>query len=191
MPVAQERTTTTGGPSRAAAAPTHADFLGLDDQALLARCDVDTYRASGPGGQKRNKTDSAVRLRLRGTDVMAVAPESRSQHENRARALRRLRRRIALQLRRAVAMDTYHSSETLARCGLSSGRLAVGRRDARYPPVVAELLDLLVACELRVSATAEKLGITTGALTTFLRRDADLLKTVNALRQQAGLRPVH
>ena len=35
-----------------------ADWVALDDAKLLAQCDVDTYRASGPGGQKRNKTSS-------------------------------------------------------------------------------------------------------------------------------------
>ena len=59
------------------------------DEALLAQCDLDRFRASGPGGQKRNKTDSAVRLRHRPSGLVGEANESRSQHENRARALRR------------------------------------------------------------------------------------------------------
>ena len=42
-------------------APSTADYLALDDRALLGQCEVDVYRASGPGGQKRNKIESAVR----------------------------------------------------------------------------------------------------------------------------------
>ncbi|MCA9856909.1 MAG: peptide chain release factor-like protein, partial [Dehalococcoidia bacterium] len=82
-------------------------YLGLSDDDLLAQCEVDRFRASGPGGQKRNKTDSAVRLRHRPTGLESVAVESRSQHENRARALRRLRLTIALASREAVDLDGY------------------------------------------------------------------------------------
>src|SRR5882672_1681311 len=75
-------------------------WTSLTDAELLAQCSVDTYRASGPGGQKRNKTSSAVRLRHGPSGLAAIAEESRSQHENKARALRRLRQRMHLQLRR-------------------------------------------------------------------------------------------
>lgn len=42
---------------------TNPDYLSLPDLELLKQCEIDTYRASGPGGQHRNKTESAVRLR--------------------------------------------------------------------------------------------------------------------------------
>ena len=63
-----------------------ARWAALSDDQLLAQCQVDTYRASGPGGQKRNKTSSAVRLRHPPSGLLVIAEESRSQHENRARA---------------------------------------------------------------------------------------------------------
>src|ERR1700687_114219 len=76
-----------------------AEWASLSDAQLLGQCDVDTYRASGPGGQKRNKTSSAVRLRHGPSALIVIAEESRSQHENRTRALRRLRQAIYLHVR--------------------------------------------------------------------------------------------
>src|SRR4030088_414370 len=74
-------------------------WTSLSDAQLLAQCEVDTYRASGPGGQKRNKTSSAVRIRHLPSGLIVIAEESRSQHENRVRALRRLRQALYLKIR--------------------------------------------------------------------------------------------
>src|SRR5271165_17981 len=80
-------------------------WTALTDEQLLGQCEVDTYRASGPGGQKRNKTSSAVRLRHPPSGLLVIAEESRSQHENKARALRRLRRALYLKLRQPIAVE--------------------------------------------------------------------------------------
>ena len=165
-------------------------FLTLDDQALVAQCEVDCYRASGPGGQKRNKTSSAVRLRHTPTGLIAIANEERSQHTNKARALRRLRAVIALHVRSQVDPAGYVPGEVLASCISTRGQLVVGRRDARYPQAVAEILDLLTACELRISAAAQCLGVSTANLIKLLENDPKLWERVNQLRTAAKLKPL-
>jgi protein subunit release factor A len=64
------------------------------DEDLLAECEVETFRAGGPGGQHQNKTESAVRLVHVPTGIRVVAKEERSQHRNRLKALERLRARL-------------------------------------------------------------------------------------------------
>ncbi|MCA9758258.1 MAG: peptide chain release factor-like protein [Candidatus Eisenbacteria bacterium] len=57
---------------------------------LLADCDVVPYKASGPGGQHRNKSETAVRVTHRPTGIVKVGTESRSQSANKLRALARV-----------------------------------------------------------------------------------------------------
>ena len=64
------------------------------DEALLAECRVETFRAGGPGGQHQNRTESGVRLVHLPSDIRVTARNERSQHRNRALALRRLRQRL-------------------------------------------------------------------------------------------------
>jgi protein subunit release factor A len=59
-------------------------------RALLAESEIDVYRSSGPGGQKKNKTESSVRVRHLPTGLIRIATEHRSQTRNRELALQRL-----------------------------------------------------------------------------------------------------
>ena len=68
-----------------------ASFARMDDDELARDCDVQAFRASGPGGQCVNTTDSAVRMRHVPTDITVVSRESRSQHQNRALCLEKIR----------------------------------------------------------------------------------------------------
>lgn len=71
-----------------------AHALALPDAALLAECEIDAFVGSGPGGQHRNKTESAIRLRHVPSGLSAYAGERRSQLQNKRVALGRLRRKL-------------------------------------------------------------------------------------------------
>ena len=169
-----------------------ADYLLVGDDALIAQCEVDRYRASGPGGQHRNKTDSAVRLRHRLTGVTAIGEDSRSQVENKVHAVRRLRQNLALEVREPVTLDGFTPSPRLA-AFVAGGTAPLGARTrltGEYWAAIGELLDLLVAGELEIGTTAQRLGITTGAMSKLLLHDDAVARTVNDLRRARGMRPL-
>lgn len=65
-----------------------------DDEALLAECEIQTFRSGGKGGQHQNTTDSGVRLVHRPSGVRCESRSERSQLRNRQRALTRLREKL-------------------------------------------------------------------------------------------------
>jgi hypothetical protein len=160
--------------------------LRLADEALLAQCTLDRFRGSGPGGQKRNKTESAVRLRHRPTALSATASESRSQHENRRRALRRLRQRLAAEVRRPVDLTRYEvPTELRALCGRAGARLSA--RDPAFALAVQQLLDLFAALGASVADTAARLGLSTAATSKLLLGEDWIARAANALREARRL----
>jgi hypothetical protein len=164
-------------------------YLLASDDALIVQCEVDRYRASGPGGQHRNKTESAIRLRHLATGVSAIGEDSRSQAENKVHAVRRLRAAIALEVREPAPTEP---SPRLAKL-VAGGTAPLGaktRLTGEYWCSIAELLDTLVAGGLEIGTTAVRLGITTGAMSKLLLHDDAVARKVNDLRRAAGLRPL-
>lgn len=163
-------------------------YLLATDDALIAQCEVDRYRASGPGGQHRNKTESAVRLRHKLSGVTAIGEDSRSQSENKLHAVRRLRAAIALQVREPAATPSPRLVALVAGGTAPLGKNT--RLTGEYWAAIAELLDLVVANHLEIGTTAQQLGITTGALSKLLLHDDAVARTLNDLRRAKNMRPL-
>ncbi len=170
-----------------------ATWSRLTEDQLLAQCEVDTYRASGPGGQKRNKTSSAVRLRHLPTGLIVIAEESRSQHENKAKALKRLWQELFLELRDPPPAELTAAAVTAlpdyadARDG---DRLHMSAKNPRFWPAVGVVLDVLAAVEARVADAATLLGVSTGNLIDFLQTEPKVWQTANQMRAAHGHKPL-
>jgi hypothetical protein len=169
------------------------DWLVLSDQELLAQCRLERFRVSGPGGQHRNKTDSAVRLTHEPTGVVGFASERRSQHQNRSVALARLRRGIALEVRSDLQLEMYHPPVALQRILPRSVQTEtprkerVGPRHREYWTGVGPLLDLFDATQGSTADCASLLGCSSNQLTKLFASESHLWAAANAIRERHGL----
>jgi hypothetical protein len=162
----------------------HPARLPPDD--LLRDCDETRTKRSGPGGQHRNKVETAVILRHRVSGVSAEASERRSQADNRRVALFRLRLKLALLHREP---PEPHPSP-LWQSRIRDGRILVSVDHDDYPAVVAEALDRIVAAELDMPAAAAALAVSPSQLVRLLEKEPAALGTLNRLRGAAGLKPL-
>ncbi|HOM17369.1 MAG TPA: peptide chain release factor-like protein [Thermoguttaceae bacterium] len=155
---------------------------------LLAECQSRRLRRSGPGGQHRNKVETAWWICHAPTGVTAEANERRSQAENRRQALFRLRVNLALEVRQPIPAGYQPSPLWQSRC--SSGRVSVNPEHEDFPALLAEALDVLAASGAEPKLAAETLGCTASQLVKFLKKELRALALVNTWRKAGGLHPL-
>ena len=161
----------------------HAATLSLEQ--LLRDCDIQRGRRSGPGGQHRNKVETAIVVTHRPTGVRAEATERRSQEQNRRVALLRLRIKLALEVRSQFQIGDKPSDLWQSRC--THGRISVNAAHDDFPALLAETLDVLTVHEMNMKSAGEFLGCTTSQLVKFLKLDSRALELVNECRREREL----
>jgi ribosome-associated protein len=101
---------------------------------LLEDCDVETFRGPGPGGQHRNKTESAVRMTHRPSGIVRIARDDRSQLRNRRIALERIWHALEARKRRPRPRIPTSPTRTSQEQRLASKqRHAAAKRSRRKP----------------------------------------------------------
>ena len=160
----------------------------LPEDKLLAQCRFEAFTSSGPGGQRRNRSYAAVRITHLPTGISASATDSRSQRENRIHAIRALRHKLALELRREIEIDpiSYHPPPWFA----EYPKLHMSPKNPLYPATIAIVLDVLKAAHWNVPAAASLLRLSSSALIRFLGDDGQLWATVNRHRSELGMAPL-
>lgn len=163
----------------------HPADLAADD--LLAGCRMTTTRRSGPGGQHRNKVETAVVLEHLPTGLRAEAGERRSQADNRRVALWRLRLRLALEHR---TVRTTGKPSDRWRGRVRGGKLCVAASHEDYPALLAEAFDWLNASGGDLRPVADQLGVTATQLAKLCRREPAAWQRLTRLRAEHDLPPL-
>jgi hypothetical protein len=166
----------------------------LSDDELLASCAVSKGRASGPGGQHRNKVETLIELVHEPTGVHAHAGERRSAVENKGVAVFRLRLALAVRCRAPVPLGEVRSDLWRARCidaeRGGDGRISCNPEHRDYPALLAEALDVIFAAGLDLKRAASRLCCTSSQLIKLLKEHAPAMVWLNHARADAGEHPL-
>jgi len=150
-------------------------MLAAEDDVLLRDCEFIMQKGTGNGGQKVNKTSSAVRLRHRPTGIAVAANEERSQAKNRHIALRKLRYEIALRVHADPSGTEFEM--------LPSPSPA---NHARLILWTAALFDRLAASGFDLARTAALCGASVSQLERAMRKYPQVWRAWSEARQKNG-----
>lgn len=156
----------------------------LDEADLLSQCTLRHTRAGGPGGQHRNRNQTAVELTHRPTGIAAQASERRSVEQNKSVALRRLRLALAVGCRVGVPVGEIRSA--LWRSRTPGGRIVLSPHHRDYPAMLAEAMDILDACAMDPRRAGLRLGVSPTQLIRMVAEHPPALVRVNEVRKAGG-----
>ena len=161
----------------------HPSELAVNE--LIKDCHVRRQRRSGPGGQHRNKVETAIVITHTPTGIQGAASERRNQAENRKHALFRLRINLALHLR-----TSRNKQSELWNSRTSNKRITINPQHAEFPAVLAEALDVIVIQCLDMKRAAEILSVSSSQLIKLIKADNLAWQHLNQLRSDAGQHPL-
>ena len=157
---------------------------------LLAECLVRRQRRSGPGGQHRNKVETAIVLIHQPTGIRSEATERRSQAANQQVAVHRLRVKLAIRIRSSSEPGSDRSVSPLWRSRLRVQRISIALTHKDFPSLLAEALDYLSTFDFDAKECAKQLGTSSSQLVQLLKLEPEALIYVNERRALRELKPL-
>ena len=177
----------------------------FDPDTLLKDCRVERTRASGPGGQHRNKVETAIRVTHTPTNILGQAAERRSQTDNKKKALFRLRANLAIDYRAPqlsavrAALDLENddfvqnlelTTSKLWRSRTGSRKISCNPSHADFPSLLAEALDVMFLTDYSPTLAARLLSVSTSQLIKFLKDEPRAFQSINSIRQKNNQHPL-
>lgn len=193
----------------------------LPEDTLLEQCTIGQSRASGPGGQHRNKVSTQITLTHHPTGIAATAGERRSQRENKSLAIRRLRLKLAVEHRLPVPRGEIGSDllkqrvntpkktrnntpepetdEVFQSLGVNlrdtpdtpPRRITINPKHRDYPAILAEVMDAIAAARWEPKAAALRFGVSQSQILKLLKHHPHALGKLNEERTARGKHPFH
>ncbi len=162
------------------------EWLSLSDELLWTFTEWSACKASGPGGQKVNKTSSAIQLTFPPLNLSVKSQKHRGQQDNKKSALCTLKKHISFLAEPPIPDFALQVTRPYFQNGLH-----IQEHNSILPNVYAVLCARFLENQGEHKCIANAQGISTSCLIRFLSENKTLLERVNQIRQNFGKHPLH